>query len=80
MGKAYLPVQERPDAAVRPGSFPAQDSTKHEHKEYEIRGERAEDRHSALQSMDVLTMHTSHLSIKCSNDWQRGSEDPAPGK
>ena len=80
MRKAYLLVQERPDAAILLTSFPAQDSSKHENKEYEIRGECAEDRHSVVQSMALLTKHTNHLSIKCSNAWQCVSEDPALGK
>ncbi|KAH9967700.1 hypothetical protein BJV74DRAFT_910150 [Russula compacta] len=80
VGKAYLLVKERPDAAVLPGSLPVQDSSKHENKEYDICGECAEDRRFCLQSMVILTKHTNPLSIRCGNAWQRISEDPAPGK
>jgi hypothetical protein len=63
-GKAYLCVQEPPEAAAITGSFPAQDTNEHEHEEYEIRDECAEDRNSVVQAMINLAKGTNPMSAK----------------
>ena len=61
MGKAYLGVQDPPDATALPGSFPAQDTHEHEHKKREIGDESGEDRDSDVQEMMLFTSEANPL-------------------
>jgi len=47
-GEAYLPVQEPPGATALTGSFPAQDTGKHERKQNEIADKRGDDTDSGV--------------------------------
>jgi hypothetical protein len=55
LGKAYLRVQEPPDATPLTASFPAQDTREHEYEKNQIGDERGEDADSGAQNMINFT-------------------------
>jgi hypothetical protein len=64
-GKAYLPVQEPPGATALTGTFPAQDTGKHERKQNEIADKCGDDTDSDVHDLTKHATASSPVPAGC---------------